>query len=54
VEHNTDNLYFSQSHITLPLVVTEGMLLAMVVALSLAIQLLEVEDVVEGTPAVTD
>lgn len=44
----------SQSHETLPLVVTDGMLLTLVVALSFAIQLLEVEDVVDATPVVTD
>lgn len=44
----------SKSHITLPLLVTEGMLLTLVVALSFAIQLLAVEDVVEDTPVVTD
>lgn len=43
----------SQSHITLPLLVTEGMLLTLAVALSFAIQLLEVEDVVDETPVVT-
>ena len=44
----------SKSHITLPLLVTEGMLLTLVVVLSFAIQLLEVEDVVDDTPVVTD
>lgn len=43
----------SQSHLTLPLLVTEGMLLTLAVALSFAIQLLEVEDVVDETPVVT-
>ena len=38
----------------LPLVVTEGMLLTLVAALSFAMQLLEVEDVVDETPVVTD
>lgn len=44
----------SKSRITLPLLVTEGMLLTLVVALSFTIQLLEVEDVVDDTPVVTD
>lgn len=44
----------SKSRITLPLLVAEGMLLTLVVALSFTIQLLEVEDVVDDTPVVTD
>lgn len=40
--------------VTLPLFVTEGMLLTLAVALSLAMQLLEAEDVVDATPVVTD
>lgn len=43
----------NKSHITLPFVVTEGILLTLAVALSFAIQLLEVEDVVDETPVVT-
>lgn len=43
----------SQSRITSPLLVTEGMLLTLAVALSFAIQLLEDEVVVDETPVVT-
>lgn len=39
---------------TLPLVVADGILLSLVEELSFAIQLLEVEDVVDDTPVVTD
>lgn len=40
-------------HITLPLLVTEGILLTLGVELSFATQLLETEDVVDETPDVT-
>lgn len=46
-------IHINKSHIILPFVVTEGMLLTLAVALSFAIQLLEVEDVVDETPVVT-
>lgn len=53
VEHKNMVNNISQSRITSPLLVTEGMLLTMDVALSFAIQLLEDEVVVDETPVVT-